>query len=353
MMATDIRLTETDMTTNPRNDRVRHGMDGVRVMVELAEKHGMSADECLAGSGLQRSALADPYGEILASQELSIIRKLLAHLGADRGLGLLAGVQMNLSMAGILGYAIVSSPTVRSAMQVIQRYLDLTYVYFPVFLEEDEREFRLVLDDSTAPADVRQFLLERVVGFVFANVSAIFGEIPRNIRVDFRGPRPAYAAQLESLNPITLAGNRARNLIAGDKALLDRAMPQANSLTQRLCEEQCRHLLMQRQIRSGRSEAVRGLCLKTPDRVPDIQAVARQLNTSSRHLRRQLKAEGTSYRELVNEVRRFLAEEFLQDGLTVEDVAERLGFSEASSFIRAFKGWTGHTPGQARGATAA
>lgn len=336
------------MAERPGKERVRHGMDGLRLLVELAAEQGMSADECLQGSGLARAALTDPDGEILAEQELSVIRRLLARCGPDSGLGMQAGLRMGLPTAGILGYAIVSSPTVRSAVQLILRYLDLGYAYFPIFLEEDEQDFRVVLDDSKAPEDLRQFLLERVVGFLFANGVALFGDMLRNARVEFRGPRPGYATQLEALNSIAVAFECDRNVVAGDKALLDRPLPQANALTQRLCEEQCRQLLMRRQIRSGRSEAIRALLLQAPDQVPDIEAVARKFHTSSRNLRRQLEKENTSYRELINEVRCFLAEEFLRDGLTVEDVSARLGFSESASFIRAFKGWTGKTPGRSR-----
>jgi AraC-like DNA-binding protein len=76
-----------------------------------------------------------------------------------------------------------------------------------------------------------------------------------------------------------------------------------------------------------------------------MDSVARQLVMSPRTLRRRLEAEGTSYRALVDEVRQALAEEMLATGaLTVEDVAIRLGYAEASSFIYAFKRWKGTTP---------
>ena len=66
---------------------------------------------------------------------------------------------------------------------------------------------------------------------------------------------------------------------------------------------------------------------------------------SPRTLRRKLTEAGTSYRALQDEVRQALAEELLSTGaLTVSDVALRLGYAEAASFIRAFKRWTGRTP---------
>ena len=72
--------------------------------------------------------------------------------------------------------------------------------------------------------------------------------------------------------------------------------------------------------------------------------VARQLSTSERTLRRRLADEGTSYRALLAEVRLTLAEDAGDGALSVEDVALRLGYAEATPFIAAFRRWTGTTP---------
>jgi len=64
-----------------------------------------------------------------------------------------------------------------------------------------------------------------------------------------------------------------------------------------------------------------------------------------------LSAEGKHYQQIVDEVRRSLALEFLRNtGLSVEEIALRIGFSEATNFRKAFRKWTGHTPGHLRGA---
>lgn len=78
-------------------------------------------------------------------------------------------------------------------------------------------------------------------------------------------------------------------------------------------------------------------CCAPPQNIPDIGQVCRLFGIIERTPRRQVEAEGTSYNELVDEVRRFLADELLHAGLPVESVAEHLGFSEAASLIRAYK----------------
>jgi AraC-like DNA-binding protein len=78
---------------------------------------------------------------------------------------------------------------------------------------------------------------------------------------------------------------------------------------------------------------------------PTLEQIAPRLHMSSRTLRRRLDEEGTSFRQILGEVRRELASRYLMEGrLSVGEIAFLLGFSEPSAFHRAFKQWTGHAP---------
>jgi hypothetical protein len=92
-----------------------------RHLLDTAEAHGIDPTACLAGTGLTTTDLAEPNLEIQAGQELAIVRNLLAHVHEPSGLGIEAGLRYTLANTGILGYALLSSPTMRDALTVAVR----------------------------------------------------------------------------------------------------------------------------------------------------------------------------------------------------------------------------------------
>jgi AraC-like DNA-binding protein len=97
------------------------------------------------------------------------------------------------------------------------------------------------------------------------------------------------------------------------------------------------------------SSQLRRLLSRDNARWPDLEAVAAHLHISPQTLRRHLREEGTSFQELKDQLRRDIAIYHLgRADLSLQQIAEQLGFSEPSAFHRAFKKWTGVTPGAYR-----
>ena len=92
-------------------------------------------------------------------------------------------------------------------------------------------------------------------------------------------------------------------------------------------------------------QSVQDALANLQDGVPSLNAITRQLGISERTLRRRLKSVGTSYNEILKQMRANAAKNLLQDGMvTVDRVAAQLGYSESANFRHAFKRWTGHSP---------
>jgi len=329
---------------------VRRSVTGATILVEVAREHGLSVERCLRNTRIAPALLDDPTGEIEAVQELRLVANMVDALGEVPGLGLLAGSRHHLSAYGALGFALISSATVRDAIRFALEYVDLASTFANLRVEPMGSGIGLVLDDSDLPEEVRRFLVERdmatmvtfsidVLGerIPFESVSFRFGE-PSSIGtyIDVFGQRPIFDAKL--------------NALALSSAHLERVPPQASPHAAALLARQCAELAERRRGALGVTGRVRDVLRREPGRLPDQTAVAAALHTSVRTLSRKLADEGKSFRTLVHEERASRASRWLADGATIEEVAYRLGYAGAPSFTHAFKLWRGVTPGEyARG----
>jgi AraC-like DNA-binding protein len=324
---------------------IRRSVVSAQMLARIGGERGLALDACLRGTQLDAAALLDPATEITADQELRLIRNILDGLGHPPGLGLDAGLRYHLSSYGIWGFALLSSPTFRSAAQIAVRYLDLSYAFARYRLENRGRDLLIVLDDSEVPEDVRQFLVERDFA-AWANAAWEMrpGGFPA-LSAQFRFPRPEYAWRFDRLCGVRPAFDAALNAILLPAKHLDVPLPQANPTVARMCEEQCRQLLAKRRVRAGFAGQIRERLLRSPGNFPSLDDVASELHTSTRSLRRRLAEEGTSFRALLDEVRHTLAEELLlSTHMKLSEIAARLGYTESAAFHMAFRRWHGESP---------
>ncbi|MBS9536112.1 AraC family transcriptional regulator [Mycobacterium sp. M1] len=311
------------------------------VLTTLGLEHDVGADVALRGTGLAFAALSDPQTPVSGRQEMRIAQNLLAELGDATGLGVEAGMRYHLTTHGIWGFALASCPTVRSAIEVGLRYVDLTFAFTRMSLITDDDGVRLLLDPSDLPVGVRRFFVERET----ASIAHLGRQVTSNVaplgRAHFAFPEPESLEPYRVFDPLPIFGTDA-NLIEVPREILDLPIPQADPYAAAITQQQCRELLDQRRARTGYAGQVRDRLLQQPGRLPDLEAVAGDLHMSSRTLRRHLEREGTSYRGLVDEVRERLAEELLGIGaLSVADIGRRLGYADTPSFTAAFKRWKG------------
>lgn len=332
-----------------RVNAFRRTVVSAQLLVQLASEHGLAPEQALRNTGIDVTTLIDPAAEITSAQELQLARNLVARLGHVPALGLEAGLRYHLSAYGIWGFALLSSPNFRAVADVVSRFLDLSYAFVRFRLGDENGAFWVDMDDDDIPEDVRAFLLERDFAACCNVIRELRpGGLPiRELRL--RGPAPAYASRFAEIAGVDPVFDADRNGARFDIADVDAPLPQANPLMSRMCLEQCQQLLARRRERSGFAGQVRERLLQTPGALPDAATVARDLLMSERSLRRRLEAEGTTFRTLADEVRQILAEELLTTAnLKLEEVAERLGYSEPASLIHAFKRWKGVPPGAYR-----
>lgn len=326
---------------------VPRGTEGVRIMLQ-AVADSMTVEDCLAGTGLTAENLEDEDEEIWAHQEFRVVSNIVARLGDRPGLGVDVGGFSTLGRLGVLGFAFLTSATVREGLERILPYQALLPSHVRFAIGDDGRSEYLIADDRDIPAEIRPFIVERDL----AGLAAVLDGA--NVALEVKWVEttldPKRAQRLADTWSLTadVRPDRPQNRIGGPPGLLDVALPQSDPNTTRVFERQCRQLLDSRLLRVGVAGQVRSRILHDPSRFPSMQEVADELHLDPRTLRRKLSDEDTSYRDLIAEIRRARAEQMLAGDLSVETISRRLGYAETASFTHAFTRWTGRSPRQFR-----
>ncbi|WP_054813666.1 AraC family transcriptional regulator [Nocardia arizonensis] len=327
---------------------LRRHTSSVHDLIELAEERGISATACLAGTSVPPEAGRDTSLEITAREELRVVANLVRRCD-EPGLGALAGSRTRLSPSGPWGLAMLSSRTVREMIEVTRRYLEARFVCGRLTLEESGAQVGLRLDDSDLPAELRTFLAERALAGFGPIGHEMFGAAVAPTRVEFRHPAPRDTARHREIFGVAPSFGAAVNALVFDRHRVDLPLPRPSERARAACEQLCRDLLARAHPRDGMAATVRDLLVRNPGAIPDQVAVATELFMSPRTLSRRLHQQGTSFRALLDEVRQTLSEELLaQTDMTTEQLAARLGYAEAASFIRAFRRWNGCPPQEYR-----
>ena len=328
--------------------RREHPATGIVVLAQLVREFGQDPTPLLVAEGLPPAESLSPNATVPASRELAFIRRVI-ELNLDPGLGLKAGQRHHFGFFGMWGLGIVTSNTLGDAIRLGLRYIDLTHTFLGWSFGSDPELPKLRLEDRWSLGTARRFLIERDLAAAATLLLDLFGHRQALAGIRLAYPAPLHREQYRSVFACDAQFDAPATEISIRADMLDARPMQANPLAARLAEEQCRQLVSRMTRAGSTAQTVRHALLEQPGELASQAEVARRLNLSERSLRRRLAAESTSYRELLNQVRETLARAYLLDtGLRVEEIAERLGYSDAANFSHAFRRWTGTSPGRFR-----
>jgi AraC-like DNA-binding protein len=301
--------------------------------------------------GLTAAVLADPYARIPHARLVSMWRELPRAAGSE-AVGLRAAERVAAAPLHLMDYAVQHCATVGEALLRLSRYARLLHDACEIRLLQEGGEARFVQRFACEPEMPGTF-----VEFIFASwvlrARALSGVASPARAVSFRHEAPRDVGEHERLFGLAPWFGAPRNEIAFDAALLGAPIIGADPLLAAMLDRHADELLKKLDAEGEGAPDDRGfvasvrrlVASELPSGAVDIGPVARKLGMSQRSFQRRLRAEGTTWSALVDEVRREVAVDRLRDAsATLSEVAFFVGFSEASAFTRAFRRWTGTTP---------
>lgn len=278
-------------------------------------------------------------------------------LTGDADVGLHSAESYNPGALSIVGYVILSCRTAREALDRLTRYAPLLNEGLRVDVIDDDRTttVRFITApelDSFLHRDARHVMETLAAGTTVTLQRLATGPV-MPIDVTFRHPQPASIAEHTRILGSSIRFSHAADTVVYTRASLETPFISADPALLEVFEGDARAKLSALASRGGVSGRVLTVLAKRlKGAVPPLSEIASELAMSERSIQRSLNEEATSYRQLVDDVRKSLAIEHLsRSGTSATDVAFLLGFSEPSAFTRAFRRWTGAAPTQYRAAT--
>ncbi|WP_437797566.1 AraC family transcriptional regulator [Sorangium sp. So ce693] len=316
-----------------------------QAVVAGAAADGVAPAELLAAAGVDPGDLADPDMRFPRAIEARLWSEA-ARLVRDDSFGLRLAQRLPVGSLGALGFAVRSSATVGEAYARAARYLRVVAIgpSLDIRIEGDVALLRHEPPRSS-PAPSRhavEFFLGNLV--VLARRGADPAFTPRAAR--FRHAAPARVDEHRHLFGAGLRFGEAHDELVIDRALLARPQAHAEPL---LCEVLDQHLASLAAALPAEASflerARSAIAAELAHGEPGLPAIAARLRMSPRSLQRRLKEEGTSLSSVLDRLRADLAVRYLSESRdAISEIAFLLGFSEVSTFHRAFKRWTGVTP---------
>lgn len=320
---------------------------GLIYVLQAARELGIDTDGVLSEFGLDAGHL-DPAADIDRGLELRILDRLAADT-PDPAAGLAVGTAYRLGGYGAFVMLLMTCANAYEALQVGVRYQHLTFLFGELGFEPGERTSALVLRHAGLPPSSARFRIDAETAGTLKLVRDLQAAMGLDLspeRVEMPYPRPPEWKRYEEhfRCPVQFGRDAVRFHIRND--YLGIRFPAADPDAHQLYRRQCDQLLVRRrEAEKVQVEQVVTHLELFREGFPGAVEVARALGVSERTLRRQLASDGVSYRALLDDVRgRKAADLLVQTDDPVERIAQKMGYAEPASFIRAFRRWHGIAP---------
>lgn len=318
----------------------------IATVIETVSSRGIAPETVLERTGLTLAEVRDPHTLTSIGQYLTACHNIVS-AGADFSDAFAIGSRLHLSAYGMYGYALMCSPTMRDFFDFAVRYQPLATPTVRLGWRAEGEvaiwQFQEIYRDVMS-SEVRTFLIRQQMKMTYTHIrdTAGFDNLP--VRALFALAEDSHSARDGHELSCPCSYGHEANELHFPIGILDQTPELGNRLTRTMLEETCDRLIGQTRISSGISGEVYQLLLLAPNQFPSMKAIADQLGLQERTLRRRLLIEDTSYAEIVDDVRRKLALEYLQTTrMSVDDVAWKVGFSDSANLRRAVRRWTGQT----------
>lgn len=321
-------------------------MSYVVQVLKSAARSGVSIPELLERAGIQRELLEQPDARVERTSFLHLLLTVMEQTG-DEFIGFGQGRRSKPGTFSMMAHAVINCANLE---QAVQRGMEF-YGLFDLGVETQlvkQGETAYISVEMNPDIDFRDIIIEAVFMLSMRFMGWLIGRpIPLEF-VEFDFPSGGEDSEIIFKCPIHY--HCAKNRLVFTEEVLALPLVQSELSLSHFLRNSLGQLLTGEVYQSGLPAQIRTLIANEYNQhVPDFAEVCRKLNMSPQTLRRRLKDANTSYQVIKDDIRKEASMYYLsKPDLSIEEIALLMGFSEASSFHRAFKKWTDKTPAEYR-----
>lgn len=315
-----------------------------RAVLKHAVSRGLDPIELLRNNRISPRLLLEENARISIERFADLqVNTMLAM--EDEILGY-ASRRMPIGCWSMMCHAVIGSETLGQALARYCRFYQLFEFGVHPSLEENRDTVRIYLQRVDEELRPDHYLVEMVLFNIHRFASWLVQEnLPiQQVELDYPpAAQPNDYRHMFLANPVSFEQPVSQLVLSS--TLLEKRVTQNETSLRHFLRHPVLMMLISDYASNSWTERVRDIVRRNLGDLPELAGIAGLLEVHPQTLRRRLSAEGTTFKEIKNQVRRDTALHFLgKQGLSIEEIAHRAGFSESSAFIRAFKGWTGVTP---------
>ncbi|HZV54824.1 MAG TPA: AraC family transcriptional regulator [Rhodocyclaceae bacterium] len=319
---------------------VQQLLDGVCLETKCRER-------LLQESGIAPKLLDEDGARVTTEQFATLYQRLARELD-DELPGMFSRPARNGTFK-FLCLSVMEARNVRTALYRFTRFFHLTLDDIGFEMSRQDALTRVALMPRQPSAPANTFAQEILLRLVHGVISWLAGRKMPLARVDLAFPRPAHAADYGTLYPGPAYFDQPVTALHFDTALLDGPIRQDQKSLAEFMRRAPGDWLFNSFPERLVSHGVREYLQAHLAAATGIDDVARAMHVSTRTLSRRLRDEDTSFQAIKDELRRDVAiERLTKTGTPIAVIGAELGFDSPTTFHRAFKTWTGSTPGAYR-----
>lgn len=319
--------------------------------LRYAQELGLDCTQALAYAQIDPQQLKDNNSRIPLHCHEQLLT-LLCQQSQDPLFGLHSARFVQPASWGVLGYITMNCATLGQAMSRILPYEKLVGDMGTSRIEQHGAQLAMIWQCRQTNPALRRQLVEHVLAswLIYARRLIDQPANPDAVYFEHSQPSGTTLADYQQVFGCPVLFNQAFNGLLGPAAFLELPVQQADAQLLHTLEDHASSQLAELAEPRTIDQQVRDqLRLMLKEGMPRKERLAEQFHMTVRTLQRHLEQTGTSYQQILDELRLELAQVYLkQKNLPLEQIASRLGFSEPRSFHRSFKNWTGLTPGTFR-----